>query len=108
MSLRGGAAPEAIPPLVAGDCSASLAMTMWVLESEGDCVEREDLLRQVSRELRAATRTHQERQERERIQRAAIPANQSKQIKAKGKSSRKAKKRRTKQRHRYLLEVSSL
>jgi len=59
-------------------------------------VEKEDLLRQVSRELRAASRTQRERQERERIQQAATPAITPKPIKAKIGSSRKTKKDRRK------------
>ena len=60
-------------------------------------MEKEDLLRQVSRELRAASRMQRERQERERIQQAA-PAIKPKQIKAKIGSSPKAKKGLVKQR----------
>lgn len=61
-------------------------------------MEREDLLRQVSRELQAAARTHREREERERIQQAAAPATKPWKIKAKIGSSRKAKKGRGNQR----------
>ena len=61
-------------------------------------MEKEDLLRQVSRELRAASRTPRERQERERIQQAATPAIKLKEIKAKIGSPKKSKKGRVKQR----------
>jgi len=59
-------------------------------------VEKEDLLRLVSRELRAASRTNRERQERERIEQAATPAITAKPIKTKIGSSRKTKKGRRK------------
>src|SRR2546428_8384457 len=55
-------------------------------------VEKEDLLRLVSRELRAASRTQRERQERERIEQAATPTITLKQIKTKIGSSRKTRK----------------
>jgi len=61
-------------------------------------VEREDLMRQASRELKAASRTQRERQERERIEQAATPAIKPKEFKAKIGSPRKAKKGRVKQR----------
>lgn len=61
-------------------------------------MEREDLLRQVSRELQAAARTHREREERERIEQAAAPAIKPWKTKAKSGSSRKAKKGRGNQR----------
>ena len=57
-------------------------------------MEKEDLLRQVSRELRAASRTQRERQERERTEQAATPAITPKQIKPKIERPQKAKKGR--------------
>jgi len=59
-------------------------------------VEKEDLLRLVSRELRAASRTNRERQERERMEQAATTAITPKQIKPKIGSSKKTKKGRRK------------
>jgi len=61
-------------------------------------VEKEDLLRLVSRELRAASRTQRERQERERIEQAATPPAKPREIKAKIGSPKKSKKGRVKQR----------
>jgi len=63
-------------------------------------VEKEDLLRLVSRELRAASRTQRERQERERIEQAATTAIPPKPTKAKIGSSKKTKKGRRKPAHR--------
>ncbi len=60
-------------------------------------MEREDLLRQASRELKAASRTNREREERERMEQAATPAIKPPDIRAKIGSSRKTKKGRRKQ-----------
>lgn len=59
-------------------------------------MEREDLLRQASRELKAASRTNREREERERMEQPGTPAIKPLNIKAKIGSSRKAKKGRRK------------